>query len=316
MKRILIYLAVTFTLTWGLWAVAVSGPVVIGAPVVAQLTVGLGMFCPAIGALVTWLICRKKQPFDIPIRPRFRGNGKYYALAWFAPTAFAVLGGVLYFLIFPAQFDTGMGYVKELSAAQGAVLTQQQLVLSMVMQVVMAIGIAPLLNLLNGAGEEIGWRGLLYPALREKLSPTAACLVGGVIWGLWHAPLTMRGHNYGLDYPGFPWLGIVVMCVFCIALGTLLHLLTEKTGSIWPAALAHGAINAIGGIPLLFLSSTTTGSRLLGPAPSGLLGVLPLLACAAVLLWRHKRGEKRGKRRDKQEKWRPFKRYSLNLVNF
>ena len=32
----------------------------------------------------------------------------------------------------------------------------------------------------------------------------------GLTWGLWHAPITMMGHNYGRGYPGFPFTGIFV----------------------------------------------------------------------------------------------------------
>lgn len=285
MKRIVCYLAVTFALTWTLWGAAVSGPVVVGMPTVSQLLVGLGMFCPALGVLVTWLVFRKKQPFCVPIRPHFRGNGKWYVAAWLAPALLTLAGSVLYFLVFRGQFDPNMGYVRELVAAQGVSMPQAQMASSMALQIVLAIAVGPLLNVLTGAGEELGWRGLLYPALQEKLPPAGACLVGGVIWGLWHTPVTLRGHNYGLGYPGFPWAGVLMMCVFCIGLGTLLHWITQKTGSIWPAALAHGGVNAIAAAPQMLLPSAETGNRLLGPSISGLIGGLPILLCAAVVLW-------------------------------
>ncbi|MDY3617423.1 CPBP family intramembrane glutamic endopeptidase [Agathobaculum sp.] len=286
MKRIVCYLVTTFALTWILWGTAVSGSVVVGMPMASQLLIGLGMFCPALGVLVTWLMFRKKQPFHIPFRPHFRGNGKWYVVAWFMPALLTLTGSALYFLVFRSQLDPQMGYLRELGAAQGVSMSQAQMASSMALQIVAAVVVGPLLNVLAGAGEEVGWRGFLYPALQEKLSPAGVCLAGGVIWGLWHAPVTMRGHNYGLGYPGFPWAGVLMMCVFCIGLGTLLHWITQKSGSIWPAALAHGAVNAIAAAPQMLLPSAEAGNRLLGPAVSGLLGGLPLLLCAAVLLWR------------------------------
>ena len=152
------------------------------------------------------------------------------------------------------------------------------------LQIVVAVFMGPFLNVAAGAGEELGWRGLLYPALRRRLAPVPACLLGGVIWGVWHAPMTVRGHNYGLDYAGFPWMGVVMMCVFCTAVGTLLHALTERCGSIWPAALAHGGLNAMISAPMMFLPSAEAGSRLLGPTVAGLVGGVPLLLAAAAWL--------------------------------
>ncbi len=46
------------------------------------------------------------------------------------------------------------------------------------------------INLLMGPlGEEIGWRGLLYPLVKETFGWMASAVFVGVIWALWHAPL-------------------------------------------------------------------------------------------------------------------------------
>ena len=58
-------------------------------------------------------------------------------------------------------------------------------------------------------GEEGGWRGYMMPKLFKITGRKRALIIGGVICGLWHAPLTCIGHNFGTDYPGFPYLGIV-----------------------------------------------------------------------------------------------------------
>ncbi|MGN0649330.1 MAG: CPBP family intramembrane glutamic endopeptidase [Oscillospiraceae bacterium] len=88
-------------------------------------------------------------------------------------------------------------------------------------------------------GEEWGWRGYMMPKLTELMGKPAAVIVGGVIWGLWHAPLTVSGHNFGTDYDFFPWTGILIMCLLCTLMNAFLTLLTERTNSIYPASFAH-----------------------------------------------------------------------------
>lgn len=91
------------------------------------------------------------------------------------------------------------------------------------------------------------------PKLLEVMPKPVAVIVGGVIWGLWHAPLTISGHNFRLDYKFYTWLGILLMCVFCILMNAFLTLLTERTKSVYPAAFCHAINNNINAVILLRL---------------------------------------------------------------
>ncbi len=44
-----------------------------------------------------------------------------------------------------------------------------------------------------------------------------------------------------------------MMIVFCVLLGIIFSWLVLNTKSPWVAALAHGAVNAIAGLPVMFL---------------------------------------------------------------
>lgn len=105
-------------------------------------------------------------------------------------------------------------------------------------------------------GEEWGWRGYMMPKLFELMPKPAAVIVGGILWGLWHAPLTVAGHNFGIDYPGYPFVGIGLMCLMCTVLNAFLTLITEKTKSIYPAAFCHAVNNNLGmGIMIMMFGS-------------------------------------------------------------
>ncbi|MBP3856426.1 MAG: CPBP family intramembrane metalloprotease [Ruminiclostridium sp.] len=110
-------------------------------------------------------------------------------------------------------------------------------------------------------GEEWGWRGYMMPKLMELMPKPAAVAAGGVIWGLWHAPLTAAGHNFGVDYPGYPWLGILFMCVDCVCMNAFLTLITEKTRSVYPAAFAHALNNNLSATILLSIFGTQAAAE-------------------------------------------------------
>ena len=113
-------------------------------------------------------------------------------------------------------------------------------------QMVAMLVLSPL-NALAAMGEEIGWRGWLLPRLMP-LGTAPAIVLTGVIWGFWHAPLILLGYNYA-DAPG--WIALGCMSGMCISIGILLAWLRLRSQSVWPCALAHGAVNAAAGLYVL-----------------------------------------------------------------
>ncbi len=143
-------------------------------------------------------------------------------------------------------------------------------------------------NALFALGEEAGWRGLLCPELEKKYGKSRAAVITGIIWGVWHTPINVMGYNYGRDYPGFPILGVFAMCLSCIALGLWLSYFTSESGSIWPAALFHGSINAIGSLGI-----TVSGKpelQIWGPAITGAIPSCIMLFGYMLFIRRRKNG--------------------------
>lgn len=126
------------------------------------------------------------------------------------------------------------------------------------------IFVAGFINLIPALGEEIGWRGWLWPKL-QPLGQIPALLISGVIWGLWHAPLILLGYNYPFATGGW---GLVMMCGMCIVLGAFFAWLRTLSDSVWPAAFAHGIFNASVGLVSLFMmvgaTLDTTKASILG----------------------------------------------------
>jgi len=301
-KGIFIFLLITFAITYGV-EIFVIMPLAASADVeqamVAQALVASVMFIPSIGALLARVITREKfTARNLMVTLNLKGNLKYYGLAWFGTVLLIILGAAVYFLIFPKQFDPDMGYLRavltEQAESSGVELTDGLLWQTMIMQTIMGIFMSPFLNAINCFGEEWGWRGYLLPKMLKQLKVVPTLLLTGVIWGLWHLPLIIMGHNYGVGYPGYPYVGILEMCVFCIAFGIILSYVTIKTKSCIPAIMGHGVMNGFAAVGMCFTSLTNPFNILLGPSPTGIIGGTGIIILAAVLLYRLYKEEKAG----------------------
>lgn len=283
-KRLAVFLGVTFGLSWTTWAIAgvLTGAVTQGvsASLPMVVIVAVSMFFPLVGALTANAVAPKEQRIDLGVRPRIKGNGRLYASAWLLPAVLTFIGGTLFFLVFPQLFDGDATQLR--SALEASGVPADQLGLVVMGQLLAAVTVGPLINTIPSLGEEVGWRGMLLPLLCERISKRRAAIVSGIIWGLWHAPIIAMGHNYGMGYPGFPVTGILTMVVACTSIGCLLSWLRLRSGSVWPCAVAHGAINAITNAGILFC---TAGATLYGPSALGLVAGIPTMLLA-VCCWR------------------------------
>ena len=283
MKKIFIYLGITFFLTWLIWGVLSQNVDSLTNSLIAQGVVAVTMWFPAFGLFITKSLS-KKDP--VVIKPLFipciKGNVKTYLAALLLPVLLTIIGAALFFLLFPDRFGMAFEKIARQMRDNGIQLSDNLILLIIIAQMLAAIIFAPFLNMLFALGEELGWRGFLFPELKKKTSSVKAIFASGIIWGVWHAPITAMGHNFGFGYPGFPWTGILAMIIFCTFTGAFLAYITEKTASIWPAALCHGAINAVAGIPILFLNdgfteSGLTSPKLLGPSLPGFISGIPVI---------------------------------------
>jgi membrane protease YdiL (CAAX protease family) len=276
-KRLIIFVILTMVMAW---IVFVQIPLN-GLQYTSRLSIVIlaaAMFVPALCNILTRLIT--KEGFkNMYLRPHFKGHMKYYLLIYFGPTALLFLSGAFYFLIFPGSFDPELTVLKNLAATTGKPeLTATTLLLVQALQVVV---IGPIINIIPTLGEELGWRGYLLPKLRGFFSDRAALFITGMIWGIWHWPVIVMGHNYGTGYVGYPWLGILAMIVFCVVLGIIEGYVAIKLASVIPAAMIHSVLNAGGGLPIYLAKSGY--NTLLGPAVTGLIGGLPFIVLAVVL---------------------------------
>lgn len=121
-------------------------------------------------------------------------------------------------------------------------------------------------------GEEIGWRGFLWPLLRRRSSFVVTTAIMWLVWLGYHVPMVIGG-LYG-SVGGLPAF-TVSMAGFVMFVGVL----TERSRSIWPSVLAHGMWNEL-------VSTRFSGGPALHQMFTGsdaLLGEFGWLAALAML---------------------------------
>jgi membrane protease YdiL (CAAX protease family) len=124
-------------------------------------------------------------------------------------------------------------------------------------------------------GEEIGWRGFLWPLLRTRYSFLWSSLIIGVVWWLYHVPFILTGWYGSLGgLPAFT-AGIAGFTLFA-------GVLTDRSRSLWPSVIAHSAWN---GLVATSFAATVGGVEV--PAFSGndtLLGEFGWIAAGTALV--------------------------------
>ncbi|MDN6637832.1 MAG: CPBP family intramembrane metalloprotease, partial [Yaniella sp.] len=255
-RQVTLFIIVTFALTW----LVVLPLYFINDPQLFQtLYLPLALLMMGIPAFVSWGIVCKTQPkgqraaalgFSRP-RPVGKFLG-YLGLAFIIPIGIVLLSLPIAAALglYTPDLANFSGLQQVFEEAGAGSMPVEMMLLSQIVNVVIA---AWVLNVLPALGEEIGWRGWLTPQLLP-LGAIPTIAITGVIWGLWHTPLILLGHNYP-HLPG--WQAVIFMVVFCILIGGILAWLSIRTRSVWPAALGHSTINAIGGLPLIFSADTT-----------------------------------------------------------
>ena len=156
--------------------------------------------------------------------------------------------------------------------------------------VVMLAPVFALMGSLSAIGEEIGWRGFLWPLFRRHTGFWVSSLIMLPIWWLYHLPAVLFwGYGSIGGLPAFT----VAITGFIMFVGVL----TDRARAIWPSVLAHGAWNGM--VATAFFVSLSdqpaiacndgvcpdfTGGDYLFTGPQTLLGEFGWIAAVTMLL--------------------------------
>jgi len=216
-------------------------------------------------------VIHKEKPFR-NLNISFKLN-RWFLIAGIVPFIYSFMALGISLLFPDVSFSlTSEGLLSRLPPEQAERAAQQLSqfppVVFLLIQVVQALIAGFTINAFFGLGEELGWRGYLLKALQhKKLLP--ASLIIGIVWGLWHFPLILLGHNYSQH----PVAGVGMMVILCILLTPMMIYIVIKSKSVITAAILHGANNAIGGVTVLYL----VGDNDITNGLTGVAGFITLL---------------------------------------
>jgi membrane protease YdiL (CAAX protease family) len=133
------------------------------------------------------------------------------------------------------------------------------------------------------AGEEIGWRGFLLPALAARVGLPAASVIVGIIWAAWHLPFFfMPGTDKtGQSFPAYA-AGVIALSV------AMAFLYWRTRGSLFLTMVMHASVNNL----RLIASAPSSGSPFALQASFvawGTVGVMWIVAAGLLVAMRKAR---------------------------
>jgi membrane protease YdiL (CAAX protease family) len=132
--------------------------------------------------------------------------------------------------------------------------------------------------------EEIGWRGYLLPRVQQLTSRRRAALVTGFVHGCFHLPLILIATTY--NEHGSRWL-VAPIAVGTITMGGVFYAyLWDRTHSVWPVAMAHGAVNTAFGLGAGAVVATSQADLAYIAGESGIATFAAVAGVGAVFLAR------------------------------
>ncbi|TCK69761.1 membrane protease YdiL (CAAX protease family) [Acidipila rosea] len=191
------------------------------------------MWCPGFAALSTCLFLR------VPVgslgwswpAPRF------LKLAYFLPLIYAAPVYLVTWLAINRTFSL-QSFEATMSGMYG--LGQRPIFGTFAVALPLLFTVNVIATCVWALGEELGWRGFLFPRLHQRVGFHGACLISGAIWAVWHFPgLLWADYNVGTN----PLFAMSCFTLGVIAMAYIMGYLRLRSGSIWPCVLVHATHN-------------------------------------------------------------------------
>ena len=278
MKKAIKYSIILCMVSWIYAAIMIFGLDVKNIsdnPMRYTMCASLYMLLPMMVAIVMQKINKEKLSSTGLLHFKIKWS---WIVAWMLPVVIVLLTIFVNTLLPGCEFNTDMSAMipadsvpEEQKEMVSKLMTPAFMIITTVISGLLA---GATINALFAFGEEYGWRNYLVSALKEKKFVCASIFIG-IVWGIWHFPLILLGHNY----PQHSVAGVFMMVIFCVLASFVELYLVLKAKSVFPAAIFHGTINAVAGLNVLLIKG---GNDLINGA-AGLSGFILISIVIAII---------------------------------
>src|SRR6266852_52006 len=236
--------ALAATTCASIWLVRRIRPPALSTIAFPLAMVTLLSYCPAIASLIARVILREGIR-DISFK--WGGEWSYQAMliAWLWPVvcgsltySVAWVAGFTHFRWTPVDYPFGTWGPENLL---GISIFGMSSMRGFVVRLIACLLFA-LVACVQSFGEELGWRGYMLTRLFDAKVPVPV-FWNGLAWGLWHLPYSLILASR--DLPEQRSVSFFFFIAGTVAGTYLLSYLRLRSGSIWPAVLAHASGNAV-----------------------------------------------------------------------
>lgn len=240
-----------------------------------SLCAAIYMFFPLVCALVIQIINKEKLGSTGLLKFKIRWS---WLVAWLLPVVIVAATIIVNSLLDGCELKfhmppiPGMENLSPEDMAKISAMQNPKVIIITTLVSGLFAGIT--INAIAAFGEEYGWRNYLVSALKGR-NFWVACLFIGVVWGFWHFPLILMGHNYFVHRTA----GVFMMVAMCLVMTPIELYLVLKAKSVYPAAIFHGTVNALAGATMIFISG---GSDLINGV-AGLSGIITMAVVTLIL---------------------------------
>ena len=278
MKKAIRYSIIVCLVSWALAAFMIFGlnvKNILDNPMMYTICASLYMLLPLITAVVIQKIDKEKLASTKLFSFKISWT---WLVAWMLPVVLVLLAIFVNTLLPGVEINTDMSSMipmDQVSEEQKELFVKllNPAILTLV-TIISGLCAGVSINAVFAFGEEYGWRNYLVSALKEKKFICASVFIG-IVWGIWHFPLILLGHNY----PQHSVAGVFMMVVFCVLASFIETYFVLKTKSVFPAAIFHGTINAVAGLNITLVKG---GNDLLNGL-TGLSGFIVMTIVVAII---------------------------------
>jgi membrane protease YdiL (CAAX protease family) len=240
------------------------------------LITGLLMWCPGLAALAACPLFK----IDVATLGWNWRPARYQAWSYVIPILYALPVYVAVWIFIPGSFA-----YSSFAEAVGGSFGFAPRVAALCLGILIYATIGVISSMARTLGEEIGWRGFLFPRLFQQTGFTWGCVLTGCVWAVWHYPvLLFADYNAGTN----PAYALICFSLLVLSASLIWGWLRLKSGSLWTATILHASHNLF--IQAIFDRMTAPAGRALYITTEFGAGLVLTMGALAVYFWT-RRGE-------------------------